>query len=220
VPGPNLYLIASSGLARSALEQYRMAAQKIADTLLESVIVAIVDTPGLAQVQTALGASGGKGYMLKPISTAPMGSAPFVYNDDGTPNWAAMWTTFCELALYGGPPHRSTDAALNSPGTFGCTNAEFNAIDEIKRGIAATTGLGAEAADPGWVAVTCRSRKMAAWLCATIILENVDARCDDVRLFLPAAHDFELHNQVKSVITVLAKANHYYQMHVEGTAVE
>ena len=57
---------------------------------------------------------------------------------------------------------------------------------------------------------------MAAWLCATIIIENVEARCDGDRLLLPASPDFTLEKQIKSVITVLAKTNHYWQAHVNG----
>lgn len=45
----------------------------------------------------------------------------------------------------------------------------------MRRGIWETTGLYAEATEAGWLAVTCESRTMAAWLCAAIILENVDA---------------------------------------------
>ena len=43
---------------------------------------------------------------------APMSAAPFRFRDDGRPDWATMWQGFCELALYGGPPHRGKDAAL------------------------------------------------------------------------------------------------------------
>src|SRR5262249_47001851 len=35
---------------------------------------------------------------------APMTAAPFLWRPDGRPDWRGMWTTFCELALYGGPP--------------------------------------------------------------------------------------------------------------------
>jgi sirohydrochlorin cobaltochelatase len=59
---------------------------------------------------------------------------------------------------------------------------------------------------------------MAAWLCATIILENVDARCEEERLFLPAGSDFTLKDQVKSVITVLAKTHHYWEAHLASRA--
>jgi len=57
---------------------------------------------------------------------------------------------------------------------------------------------------------------MAAWLCASIILENVDARCEGERLFVPAHASFTLKNQVKSVVTVVAKTHHYWMAHVAG----
>ena len=120
-----------------------------------------------------------------------------------------------ELALYGGPPHRGEEAALTAPASFGAPVEGFDAIAEIQRGIWETSGLRAEPSPhPGWLAVTCHSPKMAAWLCATILLENVEARCEGDKLLLPAAADFELKNQVKSVITVVAKTNHYWQAHL------
>jgi sirohydrochlorin cobaltochelatase len=57
---------------------------------------------------------------------------------------------------------------------------------------------------------------MAAWLCATIILENVDARVKGSRLLVPAGPGFVLEDQVKSVITVVAKTHHYWQEHLES----
>jgi hypothetical protein len=153
----------------------------------------------------------------EPSRAAPMTSAPFVYRADGRPDWGAMWTGFCELALYGGPPHRGEAEALTAPTAVEPQAGESEAIAEIRRGIFETTGLYAEAAEPGWIAVTCRSKKMAAWLCATILLENVEARCDGEILYLPAAPGFELKNQIKSVITVLAKTNHYWEAHIAST---
>jgi sirohydrochlorin cobaltochelatase len=57
---------------------------------------------------------------------------------------------------------------------------------------------------------------MAAWLAACIILENVDATCDEERLLVPASPAFGLKDEVKSVITVVAKTVHYWQAHVEA----
>ena len=147
----------------------------------------------------------------------PMSSAQFVYREDGRPDWGSMWTTFCDLALYGGPPHRGEANALTAPAEPQQLTADMKAVQEIIRGIYETTGLEAKPAEPGWIAVTCNSRKMAAWLCATIIIENVDARCDGDRLLLPASPDFTLEKQIKSVIVVLAKTNHYWQAHVSGS---
>jgi len=46
---------------------------------------------------------------------------------------------------------------------------------------------------------------MAAWMCAAIILENVAARVDDERLLVPAGPGYQLKDEVKSIITVVAK---------------
>jgi hypothetical protein len=147
----------------------------------------------------------------------PMSAAPFLLRDDGRPDWGAMWGSFCELALYGGPPHRGRDNPLRAPEGADSAGASDQAmLDELRRGIWETTGLYAEAAGPGWLAVTCASRKMAAWLCATIILENVEARVDEDRVVLPAGPAYRLEDEVKSIITVLAKTHHYWQAHITG----
>ena len=151
-----------------------------------------------------------------PIIAAPMSAAPFQYKNDGHPDWGAMWQGFCELALYGGPPHRGMDEALLGPPVGSSEIARDEMIEEIIRGIAETTSLWAEPAPGGWIRVTCDSKRMAAWLCATIILENVDARVEDQYLFVPGEAGFDLKNQVKSVITVIAKCCHYWQAHLEA----
>jgi hypothetical protein len=157
------------------------------------------------------------GHQLVPprpaVSAAPMGSAPFVWRTDGRPDWGAMWTTFCDLALHGGPPHRGEDAALRAPEDAGA-GLDPALMAELRRGIWETTGLYAEPGPPGWLAVTCESRTMAAWLAAVIILENVDTRVDEERLLVPAGPDYQLADQVKSVVTVVAKTVHYWQAHV------
>ena len=145
---------------------------------------------------------------------APMASAPFVWKADGRPDWGSMWTTFCELALYGGPPQRGPESALRAPA--GPAPSDADMLAEMRRGIWETTGLYAEAAAPGWLAVTCESPTMAAWLCAAIILENVDARVEDDRLLLPAGPGYTLKDEVKSIVTVVAKTHHYWQAHVTG----
>jgi sirohydrochlorin cobaltochelatase len=142
---------------------------------------------------------------------APMAAAPFLWRDDGRPDWGAMWTSFCELALYGGPPHRGPESPLAAPAAGAASDGEM--LTEMKRGIWETTGLYAESTEPGWLAITCDSPAMAAWLCAAIILENVHARVDEDRLLVPAGPDYELRDQVKSIVTVVAKTHHYWQAH-------
>ena len=91
----------------------------------------------------------------------PMSSADFVYRDDGTPDWGAMWSGFCELALFGGQDSALT--AGRTPGLkAGTTPVMFDAVAEIRRGIYETTGLETDEAVDGWLPVRCDSRKMAA----------------------------------------------------------
>ena len=150
----------------------------------------------------------------RPDPAAPMSSAPFVWTADGRPDWSSMWTTFCELALYGGPPQRGPASVLKAPA--GAASSDDAMLAEMRRGIWETTGLYAEPAAPGWLAVTCDSPTMAAWLCAAIILENVEARVDEDRLLLPAGPGYTLTDEVKSIVTVVAKTHHYWQAHITG----
>src|SRR4026207_2098871 len=107
-----------------------------------------------------------------------MSSAPFVWHSDGRPDWGSMWTTFCELALYGGPPPRRAPRAAparprrgaggggpRARGGDGGRGRDGTLRAEMRRGIWETTGLYAESAEPGWLAITCDSPTMAAWMC-------------------------------------------------------
>ena len=49
---------------------------------------------------------------------------------------------------------------------------------------------------------------------AAIALENVEARVDEDRLLLPAGPHYRLKDEVKSIITVVAKTHHYWQAHL------
>jgi hypothetical protein len=146
-----------------------------------------------------------------PDRAAPMAAAPFVWRADGRPDWRAMWTSFCELALFGGPPHRGTEQALRG-GAEAPSDADAEMVAEIRRGIRETTGLHSELA-AGWIAITCESRAMAEWLGAAIAPENVEARVEGHRVLLPAGPGFRLENEVKSIVTVVAKTHHYWAMH-------
>ena len=151
---------------------------------------------------------------VDPVS--PMSSAAFLWRPDGRPDWGGMWTTFCELALYGGPPQRGPESPLRAA-PRDAAESDNEMLTEMRRGIWETTGLYAEAAAPGWLTITCDSPTMAAWMCAAIILENVGARVDDDRLLVPAGPDYQLKDEVKSIVTVVAKTHHYWQAHVADT---
>jgi len=143
-----------------------------------------------------------------------MSSAPFVWLPDGRPDWASMWTTFCELALFGGPPQRGPESALRAPVYDGVCDAAM--LAEMRRGIWETTGLYAESTEPGRLAVSCDSPAMAQWIATAIALENIEARAEDDRVVLPAAAGYRLDDEVKSIITVVAKTHHYWQAHLTG----
>ena len=155
-----------------------------------------------------------------PADASAMSSAPFVWRRDGRPDWGAMWTTFCDLALYGGPPQRGADTALRGTDVAGGPTAAASPemLAELQRGVRETTGLAAEPAEPGWIAIGCESQRMAAWLCAAIIVENVDARVEGDQLLLPAGPDFVLEDHVRSLITVVAKTHHYWREHLHRSS--
>lgn len=219
---PRVLVLVDRELPEQALADWQEVTQSFANFQGEPVTLALGDAGSLQMASASLHATGKWELQeVAPAETeaknAPMSSADFVWREDGRPDWAAMWTNFCELALYGGPPHRGEAEALLAPEITDAIDPKADAMMEIRRGIYETTGLFAEPAEPGWMKVSCRSPKMAAWLCATILLENVEARCDGDYLYLPASPDFALTNEVKSVITVLAKTNHYWEAHIAST---
>lgn len=173
-----------------------------------------------AEVHAAAGRPGGVVGQSAPATPPTMASAEMAWREDGLPDWGAMWQEFCGLALWGGPSHRDEASALTtastatsippSAGTDRPGDVTFDPIAEIQRGILETTGLPSRP-DEGWVAVECESTRMAAWMAASIILENVEARSEGNRLLVPALPSFTLKSEVKSVITVVAKVHHYWQ---------
>lgn len=211
-------ILVDSSFPDAVVEGWKRAARDFGDACLADVTLMRGDQAALAMLASQLSAQAAQwtrlALELNEPPPPPMTSAPFLFREDGRPDWAAMWTGFCELALYGGPPHRGPSESLTAIEAVPAQEGAFNAVAEIRRGIFETTGLFAEPADQGWLAVSCHSSRMAAWLCASIILENVDARCDGERLLVPASPAFALQDQVKSVVTVVAKTHHYWDAHV------
>src|SRR5262245_3766334 len=191
-------------------------AARLADQSGLPVTVATAPVARLDAIRDSIGRDADarrREYAPLPRPALAMSSAPFLWRDDGRPDWSGMWTTFCELALYGGPPPRGPEGALRAPASR-LSRSYGEMLAEMRRGIRETTGLYSESAEPGWLAVTCESPTMAAWMCAAIILENVTARVDDDRLLLPAGPGYTLKDEVKSIITVVAKTHHYWSAHV------
>jgi hypothetical protein len=213
-------VLLDSALPGPAVEDWKQVCSDFARFMGGDVELMTGDRAGLSLLSSALAATPTVWTRQSLEANAepppPMSAAPFLYREDGRPDWAAMWTNFCDLALYGGPPHRDPRNPVRP--RPGGTVGTFDAVAEIRRGIFETTGLFAERAEDGWLAVTCSSPQMAAWMCACIILENVDARIDGDRLFVPASTGYTLKDEVKSVITVTAKVHHYWEAHIESTA--
>ena len=172
-------------------------------SLASAVLDRALHGPYLGDIAQASDAMRAAGYV--------MSAAPFLYREDGRPDWQTMWEGFCELALFGGPSHRIAENRIGGEGLDTLPEMRAtDAIEEMRRGILETTGLHAELGEPGWLAIPCESERMATWMAATIILEHVDARFNGATLYVPAHSTFTIENEVKSVITVVAKTHHYW----------
>ena len=152
------------------------------------------------------------------VSAAPMGAVGLRYDAAGEVAWDEMWGGFCELALAGGAPHRGT---LLEPvrETAVAANPERYAwvLGEIERGLNQVTGLAVVRSPvPGWIGMRCDGEEMAIWLLRAIIVENVTVRREDDVLWFPAGPDFHLDREIKNIVTVVAKTNHYWQEHLAG----
>lgn len=149
------------------------------------------------------------------VSAAPMGAAALAYNEDGSVAWDEIWTGFCDLALAGGAPHRGTLLEPVSPHDIAAKPEQYEAVlRELERGLTMVTGLPVRRSDaPGWIGLACDSEEMALWLLRAIIVENVMVRREDSVLWFPAGPDFRLEREIKNIITVVAKTNHYWQEH-------
>jgi sirohydrochlorin cobaltochelatase len=218
--GAAIVLVVDAAVSPAVRDACLEVAADLADRAGVPVTLASIPACCLEDLRPALtDAEESRTWQFTPApAAAPMSAAPFLFREDGRPDWGAMWQSFCELALYGGPPHRGLDSALRAPVATGATATDTEMIAEMQRGIWETTGLYSEPAEPGWLAITCDSPRMAAWLCAAIILENVDARMDDDRLLVPAGPGYRLKDEVKSIVTVVAKTHHYWDAHAGGAA--
>lgn len=153
-----------------------------------------------------------------PVSPTSMGSAGLKYDADGRVAWGDIWTSFCDLALAGGPPHRgrllepvSTQSVAEQPERY------REVVEELGRAIRLATAYETVAGHaPGWVGVPCESADEAAWLRAAIVAENVSAGRVDATLQLPAGPAFRVEKEIKNVVVALAKAGHYWSGHLSG----
>lgn len=155
---------------------------------------------------------------LDDVSPQSMGSAKIAPDDTGKIPWDTIWTSFCDLAMAGGPPHRGRllepvclEDIERSKDSYGIV------VAEIRRGIELASGLGTcESPYLGWVGVECDSEQMAAWLLRAILVENISVRRESNRLYLPAGPDYRIDKEIKNVITAVAKTTHYWRAHLRS----
>lgn len=155
---------------------------------------------------------------LDEVSPRSMGSAKIAPDASGLVPWDKIWTSFCDLAMAGGPPHRGKllepvklEDIEQSP------DAYSKVVAEIRRGIELASGLTtAESPYAGWVCVECDSQQMAAWLMRAILVENISVRREDNKLYLPAGPSYRIDKEIKNVITAVAKTHHYWGAHLRS----
>jgi len=150
---------------------------------------------------------------VQPVS---MGSAGLQFDAEGKVAWDKIWSTFCDLAMAGGPPHKGKLLEPATESEIAAQPDRYNeVVDEICRGITLITDLAAMAApDPGWIRVGCESRGMAVWLARAIAMENVSVRAEGATIDLPAGPAYRLEKEIKNVITSIAKTSHYWMDHM------
>lgn len=153
---------------------------------------------------------------LEAISPTSMGSAGLKYDKEGRIAWDEIWTTFCDLAMAGGPPHRGKFLGPPNPADVSKDREKSNAVAiEIQRGIQLTTGMKASIDDQcNWVLLECESETMAAWVHRAIVAENVFADHLGNVVRLPSSPSFRIEKEIKNVIVCVAKTWHYWDGHM------
>jgi sirohydrochlorin cobaltochelatase len=150
------------------------------------------------------------------VSPNSMGSAGLTYGPDGKVVWDQIWSSFCDLAMAGGPPHRGKLLEPVSEAEVAAEPERYrDVVTEIDRAVGLTTGLRVvNGYLPGWVGVKCASPDEAVWLQVAITAENVSARRRGLVLQLPAGPAFRVEKEIKNVVVALAKACHYWDGHL------
>lgn len=147
-------------------------------------------------------------------SSAPMASAPMVYNTDGSVAWDKMWDTFCALASTGGPPHRGQMLTASTQPEDTTSPTYQRVVEEVIRGIELVSGHRAFHAKAGWVGVRCSTSAHALWLSEQIIQENVESYAAADCFYVPVTSTYTTTGEIKNIITVIAKTTHYWQDHL------
>jgi hypothetical protein len=135
------------------------------------------------------------------VQPTAMGSAALRFDREGRVAWNEIWTSFCDLAMAGGPPHKGTLLEPGASAEIDAQPAKYReVVKEICRGVEMVSGLEVSASPiRGWVRVICLTNGMAGWwLLRAITMENVAVRADGVALEVPAAPHFRLDKEIKN----------------------
>jgi len=154
---------------------------------------------------------------LDAVAPSSMGSASLIYDADGRVPWDRIWTSFCDLAMAGGPPHRGSLLTNVPIEDIARQRDQYDrVVAELRRGIELASRLPTcESNVLGWVGVRCHDERMAAWMLRAIIVENILVRREGAILFLPAGPEFRIEKEIKNVITAVAKTTHYWFGHLK-----
>ncbi len=150
------------------------------------------------------------------VSPNSMGSAGLKYGPDGRVAWDEIWTTFCDLALAGGPPHRGKLLEPVSEADVAAAPGRYrDVVVEIGRAIGMTTCLRVVQgyARVGWVYSASRRRRRRGSNLPSTRRTYRPAQAEPL-LHLPAGPDFRVEKEIKNVIVALIKANHYWDGHL------
>lgn len=150
------------------------------------------------------------------VSPTSMGSAGLVYDSAGRVAWDRIWTTFCDLALAGGPPHRgSLLEPVSEADALADPERQAAVVAEIDRAVGLTVAAAVVPGyAPGWIGIPCGSVQEAAWLQLAVTAENVSARRRENVLQLPAGPAFRVEKEIKNVVVALTKTLHYWDGHL------
>lgn len=149
----------------------------------------------------------------EPVRPRSMGSAKLPSEEFGQVAWGEIWTSFCDLAIAGGPPHRGRLLEGVDREQVEMDEERYHLVaQEIRRGIEEATPLKTLASPaPGWVGIECEDETMAAWMLRAIIAENVVVRREGNILYVPAGPRFTVKREIKNVITAVAKTERYWR---------
>ena len=152
------------------------------------------------------------------VPPTSMGSAKLKRDADGRVVWGEIWTTFCHLALAGGPPHRGrllppvpTGEAKEHPAEQHAVVAEIEARHPIDDGFEDRAQPHARL-DRRALLRRRHGRLAGAGDCRRECHRPARRNV----LYVPAGPHFQIEKEIKNVVVSLAKTCHYLLDHTRA----